>query len=110
MSLKRLNNQIEARIVKALVHEMIVRGYLVSVDNGGDEYEITRSHDEKAILDACALCDEDTFYFHNANDGKARGCIYVLYGEGDTMITDYTDNTITNEIVDRAKKIAGIED
>lgn len=112
MSLSKLRNQIESRIVQALVSEMLVKGFTISVDNGdnGDEeFEIERSHDEKAILAACALCDEDTLYFFNSV-GKNLGCVFIVYGEGETIITDYSDNPITNEIVDRALKIAGVED
>lgn len=109
MSLSNLRNQIENRIVQALVSEILVKGFTISIDNGGDEFEIEKCHDEKTVLANCALCDEDTIYFFNSV-GKNLGCIYIIYGEGDTIITDYSDNDLTNEIVDRALKIAGVED
>ena len=109
MSLSKLFYQIENRIVQALVSEILVKGFTISVDNGEEDFEIEQSHDEKAILNACALTDEDTIYFFDAN-GKNLGCVFIVYGEAETCITDYSDNPITNEIIDRALKIAGVED
>lgn len=103
MSLSTLANQIENRIAQALIHEILVRGFTVSI-NDGEEEVITKSTAEKAILKAMANTDENTIVFFNSK-GPVGG-IMIFFGEGDEMISDYSDNLITNQIVERAKKIA----
>lgn len=42
--------EIEKQIVKTLVKTLLEAGYSLTVDNGGDEEEISESRDEKAVL------------------------------------------------------------
>jgi hypothetical protein len=106
MSLSRLRNKIEATIVRAIVTDALKLGYSVSVYDG-EEFGIENSTDRKAILAECAATDEDRLYFTPVGQTKATGVVWIIYGEGDTCLTDWTDTPEMNEILRRANKLAG---
>lgn len=111
MSLNKLFNKIEARIVRAIVTDALKLGYSVSVYDGEyAEWAIENSTDRKAILAECAATDEDRLYFTPNGQTKATGVVWIIYGEGDTCVTDYTDTPEMEAILKRANKIAGHDD
>jgi hypothetical protein len=109
MSLSRLRNKVEARIVRAIVSDALKMGYTVSVYDG-EEFAIERSSNRSAILAECAATDEDRLYFTRNGQTKAIGVVWIIYGEGDTCMTDWTDTDEVNAILKRANKIAGHDD
>lgn len=66
------------------------KGWVVSVNNGGDDDEIAKSSDFGGIFYVMGESDEDIVVFHDA-DGKRLGSALLVYGndEGET-IADYS--------------------
>lgn len=91
----KICQQLERRIVRRVVTDMLAAGYSISVDNGGDEWEIKRSTDQKAIMKACMASDEDWMYFYKGNFRK--GWVRFVYGNsGYDVICDYTTSLEEN--------------
>lgn len=109
MSLSKLFNKIEARIVRAIVSDALKLGFSVSVYDG-EEFAIERSTDRSKILAECAATDTDHLYFTPVGQTKATGMVWIIYGEGETCVTDWTDTPEVNAILKRANKIAGHDD
>ena len=79
---------IEVAIVKRVVKDALAAGYSLSVDDGGDEYAIKDSTDEKAVLDALINTDEDRLILKRADH---RGVVLFVYGnDGWDVINDYS--------------------
>jgi len=79
----------ERAIVRNAVFELLDHGFSLSVDNGGDDYEIDRSRDGDAVLAELMNTDEDRLL---ARDGDAlRGWVFFVYGnDGYDVICDMT--------------------
>lgn len=97
---------IELQVVNALLTSALAHGYAVSVDNGGDEFEISDSTNREDILKV--MFDTDDEYLHFSLNGKRKGWVWLVYGEdGWDVICDYTTNLDedvmkpVNELVDK---------
>ena len=79
----------EAAIVRNAVHELLDHGFTLSVDNGGDDYEIDRSIDAEAIIAQLMNTDEDRL-LARTND-IIKGWVHFVYGnDGHDVICDMT--------------------
>jgi hypothetical protein len=103
MSIFNLPMQIESRIAQALIHEILVRGYTVSIHNGEEE-AISHSCFEEEILESMGVTDEDTIRFFNGP--TIVGGIVLFYGQGENIVSSYSRSPGTLQIVERALKIA----
>lgn len=72
--------EIEERIVRNAVHELLDQGFTLSVDNGGDDYEIDRSRDAEAVIAELMNTDEDRL-LARANE-EIKGWVHFVYGNG----------------------------
>lgn len=80
---------IEERIVRNAVHELLDQGFTLSVDNGGDDYEIDRSRDAEAVIAELMNTDEDRL-LARAGD-TIKGWVHFVYGnDGYDVICDMT--------------------
>lgn len=103
MSVK-MRQEVERKIAKALVKEAFAAGYIVSVDNGGDE-ESGKMSNLKSVLSAMFQTDEERLYMWNPTNGQRIGWVYFVYGnDGWDVISDYTVNL--EPIMSGANKIA----
>lgn len=92
MSVK-MRQEVERKIASAAVKAILANGYKISVDNGGDDFEITRSEDEKAVLAAMFAADDDRLYVYELDKVRPLGWVYFVYGnDGYDVISDYTVN------------------
>ena len=91
-------NPIEKTIASKLVKAILARGYEVSVYEGED-YAIKRSVGYQKIMDALASTGEDTIIIHTVDDTRI-GSIYLVWGNGEDLVSDNTDNETINGIVD----------
>ena len=81
---------IENVIAKTLVAKALERGWLVTVHDG-EEVALRRSNDAAAIWGAMRSTDEDNLIFF-AQDGETRlGWVWLIWGNGEDLISDYTD-------------------
>jgi hypothetical protein len=100
---------IERRIVTKLVEDALASGLKVSVDNGGDSYEILLSTDKDAILAEMFATDDERLVF-SVDDGvtvKRVGDVYLVYGnDGWDVICDHTDTPRFRELMKGANDLA----
>lgn len=88
ISLDRLYNPVESRIARVLVRGLIHLGCSVSV-NDGEETTVSGSKDPNEVLNAMATTDEDRLFVYH-DDAEKRQWIYLIYGNGEDLISDYT--------------------
>ncbi len=88
--IKRMTpKEIEERIVRNAVHELLDHGFTLSVDNGGDDYEIDRSVDAEAVIAELMNTDEDRLLARTGD--KIKGWVHFIYGnDGYDVICDMT--------------------
>lgn len=82
-------NIIERVIVRQIVRDALRLGYTVNV-NDGEEDAIVRSSDETAIMAACFSTDEDIISIRDGA-GFNKGFVHLVYGNGTSVISDYSD-------------------
>ena len=81
--------EMEQDIVRNAIHELLDHGFTLSVDNGGDDYEINRSRDAVAIFNEMMNTDEDRLLARE-ND-IIMGWVHFIYGnDGYDVICDMT--------------------
>jgi hypothetical protein len=85
---------LERQIAEKVVRAILDAGMAVSLDNGGDEYEVENSNSMSQI---CAeLCATDEEHIVAIKDGKRFGSVYMVYGnDGYDSICDYSLNLET---------------
>jgi hypothetical protein len=87
----------ERTITRRIVKAALAKGYTVSVYDG-EEFALRRSSSERAIMKAIYSTDEDTLVMHG---GERRiGQIYLVWGNGEDVVTDYTDCPEIEALVD----------
>ena len=81
--------EMEAAIVRNAVHELLDHGFTLSVDTGGEDYEIDRSVDPDAVIAELMNTDEDRLL---ARAGESiKGWVHFVYGnDGHDVICDMT--------------------
>lgn len=89
--------RIERKIAVSLVDELLEQGFKITVNNGGDEDEITKSGDRSKILDAMWETDEERIFVYNPAHTPVGqeyfGWLYLVYGnDGWDVLSDYTTN------------------
>jgi hypothetical protein len=89
---------IERKICSQLVREALNRDYTVSVYDG-EEWPLKRSTSHRAILAAMFSTDSDTLRFHDSS-GMSLGSVLLIYGNGEDVIFDHSDNPATNALVE----------
>lgn len=91
----KFRRRVERSIVRAVVKAALAAGYLVAVDNGGDEYELMPCDNIRTILRAMfATCHERLWMYDSKNGMKRTGFVWLVYGNdnGENVIADYTIN------------------
>lgn len=96
----------ERRIVRRLVAAMLRAGYSVSVCDG-EAWPLKRSRDESAILDALASTESDTLRMRDAA-GAAVGSVVLIWGNGCDILSDWSDNAATAEVIAATESPFGI--
>lgn len=99
----------ERRVATKLVEAIIRRGYVISVfDN--EEWTVRQSGHIPTILSALCTTEMDTLSFRQVGADCIRGMIDLVWGnaeDGEELIADYSDNSITNEIY---REVMGLEE
>jgi hypothetical protein len=98
------NNNIELKIAKQVVTDALAAGYTVSVYDGG-EWTVKRSTNKATIVAALASTDSDNLRFRDAA-GNIVGTVVLIWGNGQDLISDYSDNAATSAILRRAMATA----
>jgi hypothetical protein len=93
---------IEARIAESVVDAALALGYQISV-NDGEETTLRRSVDRKAILNALRTTDQDFLFFSKGTQNF--GFIWLVWGNGEDLISDCTSSDEIQEIDKAAEKL-----
>lgn len=92
MSMVKLRQELERRIATQVVKDALAAGYVLVVDNGGDEPDY-KGTDETACLSAMFATDDERLYLFKPGGKWADGWVYFVYGnDGWDVINDYTTN------------------
>ena len=84
--------QIEKDVATKIVDDALALGYSISLNNGGEEDELTDCRDREKILAELKASDEDTLKFTSIA-GNHLGWVWLVYGNsGWDVIRDYTTN------------------
>jgi hypothetical protein len=76
---------------KHLVRYALNAGYAVSVDDGGDDFEIVRSRDYKAIIDCVESVEQAQVVISDKSDKQIGWALVMPYGvEDEETVCDYT--------------------
>jgi len=103
---KQVANRIkmERAIISRLVKDGLKLNYTVSV-NDGEEWCLISSNSYKAIMDSIQSTDMDKIRFRN--NGEIVGTFLMVYGnDGYDVISDYSDNELTNELIKGADSVS----
>tara|TARA_S200002703_G_scaffold139004_1_gene129509 strand:- start:301 stop:636 length:336 start_codon:yes stop_codon:yes gene_type:complete len=95
----------EFQIIAGLLQEAADRGYKITVwDSAYDEYAdkvVHRSKDYPKIFEAMHSGESATLEFFDGQIGL--GTAIILWGEGDTIISDYSYNPEMNSLIETAE-------
>lgn len=81
---------IEKRIAKKVVQDLLAQGYKITVYDG-ESCPISRSCNQKDILDAMFSVDEEYLFAYAQDEKKRTGSILFIYGnDGWDVIADYS--------------------
>lgn len=85
----KLRQNVERDIAKAVVSQLLTAGFALSLDNGGDEYEIAHVTEADKVLKKMFATDCEHLYAEK--DGKIYGWVFFVYGnDGWDVINDYS--------------------
>lgn len=98
MSLPDYVHDDERRLAEGLIDAALAKGYAVSVFDGM-ETTVRRSRDRAELLGAMASTDADTLRFHD-EAGAYLGWVWLIWGNGCDLFTDWTDKAAVNELVE----------
>ena len=88
------DRKLEQVIARRVLRRILKAGYGVAVFDSEELHEVT--HKEKAAWDAMGETDMDRLYVYGpstAGQPERIGSILLVWGEGDTIVTDWSWNT-----------------
>lgn len=109
--------ELEQRIVRAFVDKALAAGYRITV-SGERGYDIDEcllgSSDAEKIMAEAFAGDDATLFIHKADEpltenGRINcdGWVYIVLGnDGWDVVSDWTDNAVTNAMLEEAMKIS----
>jgi hypothetical protein len=87
--------QLEKRIARRVVRDLLAAGYVITVNNGGDENEIPYSQDYSEIIKAMFATDEEHLitripYEFGGTVRIKESFVFFVYGnDGWDVVNDY---------------------
>lgn len=88
--------RLERAIVRRVVKDALAAGYVLDVDDGGEELAVWGATTRKAAIDALMNTDEDRLILRRLNAAGAlteKGWVRFVYGnDGWDVINDYSVN------------------
>ncbi len=88
---------IERKIAGQIIDRALAAGYTVSVWDG-EAYCLKRSTGKGAIMAAIGSSDGDSLLIREAG-GRKVGSIALVWGNGEDIVCDYTDNPAIRALV-----------
>lgn len=94
-------SSIERSIARRLIRHILAQGFVVSVCDG-EETTVSKSRDERGILAALATAEIDVVSAYD-NAGSFVACFYLIWGNDEDLISDYTDTPAADAIAAAAQ-------
>lgn len=91
----------EFGIVSSIVRRALAKGYTVSVNDdaaGHGEWVVKKSRDPAEIIGALATTGGDLLRIRD-DSGKSLGVISLIYGNGEDVVSDCSDNATILELL-----------
>lgn len=91
----RLRQLIERAVVRQAITDLLAAGHTISLNNGGDQDEVSLSTDLAALMASIQETDEEYLlvYPKDADGTSRQGWIRLIYGnDGWDVMNDYTTN------------------
>jgi hypothetical protein len=111
MSSVKMRQLVEREIAYAIVDSLLEAGFSIAIDNGdnnGNEFEIAKTRNRRAIKGALAQTDDEYLFVYTSND-KQYGWVRLVYGnDGWDVLSDYTVNL--EKFIGNGTKVAKITD
>jgi hypothetical protein len=83
----------EEKIVKETVTVLLLAGFQLTVDQGGEGEAHKPTTNVKAIYDDVMECDDDYLFAYKPGESEPFGWVRFVYGnDGNDVISDYTTN------------------
>jgi hypothetical protein len=86
-----MQDNIEKQICERIVDKALAAGYTISVYDG-EAWPLQRTSNRPDILAAMYSTDSDVLRFQWPESGELIGSVLLIYGNGDDVVSDYTDN------------------
>lgn len=103
--------KIEREIVGYIIDEALTKGYAISINNGGDENEISKSRDKDSILENMFATEREFMEFHVwiATTGEIKDdtefWVDLVYGnDGYDVINNYIVNEDSKAVLPAVEK------
>lgn len=107
MALDQSVRLVERTIAAKLLDLGLAKGYSVSVYDG-EEWTLNKSKDRAAIIEAMATTDDDRLAFFDGESGLRIGWVWLIYGNEEDLISDYTDSETMDALVSEVNKELGL--
>jgi hypothetical protein len=109
-SFAKYTQPVERRITRALLAGIFAKGWTITIDNGGDgEYSASLppiATSGREALPLLAHTGSDTVNLYEG--GLRRGYIWLVWGNEEDLITDYSDYPEVEALVAEAHKSLGL--
>jgi hypothetical protein len=90
----------EKSIIERLLEDVASAGFAVSVHDGV-EVVLKKCTDMKTVFEAMYSTGADTLTFFDQS-GAGVGWVWLIWGNGQDVISDYSDNPATGELLKNA--------
>lgn len=88
---------IEQKIITGLIERALAKDLTVSVSDG-EEWPVKTSTDLEEITAGIGHTDMTTLRFRTKPDKTSVGCVWLVHGNEDDVISDHTDNELMEEL------------
>lgn len=88
----------EASLARKLVTAALFSGLSISVCDG-DEFPLRKSKNKESIYSAMNSTESDILWFWR--DDIRLGCVVLIWGNGEDLISDYTDSPEIKKLVEQ---------
>ncbi len=80
---------IETSALYKIIGKALYQGYKITVDTGGEDYDLANSTDDESIFNAATACGWAKLIFRGPGH-KVIGWAIVVFGNGEDLVTDYS--------------------
>lgn len=93
----------ETELIRMIVEDAISQGWMISVNNGGDENVLEDSKDVDAVMEVLHQSDQDILYVKKGIlvDRFTIGWIYLIYGNSPWEVVADSTTPSTDQILKR---------